>query len=351
MYERNTRRYGAFMVAFSLLLRLFMALGLDTGAAAAVTRTASDRDFARFLLYLETGQVHQVQVPQPQAEVMVLQVEPPAEEEQTPAEEEPALSLPRTLADPSRISIAGGSSYEVDAAQLLARQSSLDFSGPGPHILIVHTHGSEAYLQQTDKTYVEAGSFRTLDQDHSVIQVGQVLTRVLEAAGLSVIHDTSINDYPSYDTSYYNTLLNIQKWKEEYPGLQMVIDLHRDAVADGPVALSTRLDGQDCARLMLVVGTDEGGLSHPHWQENLANALKLQSVLEGAWPGLCRPLDLRTERFNQHMTPGSLLVEVGTNGNTLEEAERSARLLGEALVQMIGSLKTQNGRLKTANSG
>ena len=128
----------------------------------------------------------------------------------------------------------------------------------------------------------------------------------------------------------------------------MVIDIHRDAAEDSsgrPLALSSSQNGESCAQLMLVVGTDQGGLTHPDWQENLANALKLQSVLEGMYPGLCRNLDLRTERFNQHMTPGSLLVEVGVTGNTLTQAERSAVLLGDALVRMYNALRQNNGAL------
>ena len=180
-----------------------------------------------------------------------------------------------------------------------------------------------------------------------MIRVGEVLAQTLQERGIGVIHDQSINDYPSYNDSYAVTLTKIRQWQEQYPQLRMVIDLHRDAVEDGgkAVALSATQQGESCARLMLVVGTDQGGLTHPDWQENLANALKLQAVLEGQYPGLCRDLDLRTERFNQHTAPGALLVEVGTNGNTLEQAERSARLLGDGLADMIAALQANNGLL------
>ena len=122
----------------------------------------------------------------------------------------------------------------------------------------------------------------------------------------------------------------------------MVLDVHRDAVEDQagfPAALSCDLRGEDYARLMLVVGTDEGGLSHPDWQENLANALKLQALLNRAAPGLCRDIDLRTERFNQHETKGSLLCEFGASGNTLSQALRTARLFADTLVTFINSVK------------
>jgi len=354
MYERKSRVFGAFMIAVSILLRLSMALELDAGAAAAVTQAASDREFARFLLYLETGEAVTASEPVEKPDMVILEKTAPVLPEPEPAQQVPTLPLPDTLADSSQLAISGGCTYTVDKEALLYRPSSLDFSGTDPQILIVHTHGSEAYLQQSDAAYIEAGSFRTLETDKSVIRVGEVLAETLTSYGLSVLHDTTVNDYPSYDTSYYNTLQRIEDWKQEYPGLQMVLDIHRDAVSDesgGPVALSAQLEGEHHARLMLVVGTDQGGLPHPDWEENLANALKLQAVLEGLYPGLCRDLDLRTERFNQHMTPGSLLIEVGTNGNTLEQAERSARLLGEALANMIGSLNAHNGLLQAGKSG
>ena len=142
----------------------------------------------------------------------------------------------------------------------------------------------------------------------------------------------------NYNGAYERMRQTIEGYLAAYPTIQMVLDLHRDAAEDAggvPVALTAYPDGEACAELMLVVGTDEGGLPHPDWQENLANALKLQALLNRSAPGLCRDLDLRTERFNQHETPGSLLVEVGASGNTLAEALRSARILGNALVKLI----------------
>ena len=141
-----------------------------------------------------------------------------------------------------------------------------------------------------------------------------------------------------YNGAYERMRQTIEGYLAEYPSIQMVLDIHRDAAedADGnPVALTAEADGEACAELMLVVGTDEGGLSHPDWQENLANALKIQTLLNRSAPGLCRNLNLRTERFNQHETPGSLLVEVGASGNTLAEALRSARILGQALAVFL----------------
>lgn len=354
MYQRKSRQCCAAMLVLSLLLRLAMALGLDSMAASAVIRAAEEPDFARWMLYQETGRITQVTVPEAEPDLWVLRWEESAAGEATPsaasrAPEETA-PLPTALASAGEITVAGACTYSVDAASLLARASSMDLSQEGPLVLIIHSHGSEAYTQEDGRAYVESGSYRTLETDKSVVQVGTVLAQALEANGIPVLHDTTLNDYPSYDSSYYNSLQRISSWKEQYPGLQMVIDIHRDAAQDAvgeAVALSSQHNGESCAQLMLVVGTDQGGLSHPNWQENLANALKLQSVLEGMYPGLCRSLDLRTERFNQHMTPGSILIEVGVNGNTLTQAERSARLLGDALARMLNALKATGGTLTT----
>ena len=376
MYQRKSRRYGAAMVALSLCLRLGIFLGLDAKAAAMLSQAARQEEFAAWMLYLETGKrARTAEETQP---VYVLEVTRAPEEaaEETPeevpeeiqeeapeeaAEEAPEevpdevpdlhASLPATLVGAEAIAVVGGCTYSYDKAALLSRPSTLDFSSDEPTILIVHTHASESYNPEAGEAYETAGAFRTLDTDYSVIQVGKALAETLRSYGLGVVHDATINDYPSYNDSYANSLSRIEAWKKQYPSLQMVIDLHRDAAEDeqgNAVALTAQVDGEDCAQLMLVVGTDQGGLYHPNWQENLANALKLQSVLEGMYPGLCRSLNLRTERFNQHETPGSILVEVGCTGNTLTQAKRSAVLLGEALASMIESITQGGGTLVTA---
>lgn len=343
MYQRKSRRYGALMLAISVCLRLCMFLGLDAKAAVFLSETAKNREFARWMLFLETGKAVTAPVEEPERLFVLemLPAEEKEEEKEKPVTEETLTPAPLPMASASAISVTGGCTYAYDKAALLARPSQMDFSGEGPHVLIVHTHGSEAYTPSPGLEYTASAAYRTLERDKSVIAVGKVLAETLKENGVSVIHDPKINDYPSYNTSYWTTLQQIEKWKAQYPNIQMVIDIHRDAAEDAQgnaVALSATAGGESCARLMLVVGTDQGGLSHPNWQENLANALKLQAVLQGAYPGLCRPMDLRTERFNQHAAPGSILVEVGTHGNTLPQAINSARLLGEAIANMIKSL-------------
>lgn len=331
MDQRKSRRYCAAMLIMSVCLRVCMFLGLDDRLGQAVITAFRDPRTAAFFLFLETG--HRVEPVEAEPEVLTVHVEVPMPVPVTVKKKTPTRTV-----SADEIRVAGACTYSYDKAALLARESSLELSGDGPQVLIVHSHSTEAYTPSDGLSYAEIPSYRTLDETRSVIAVGEVLAEALRKQGLEVIHDTSVNDYPNYNTSYWNALQKIERWQAEYPSIQLILDIHRDAVEneDGEaVALLSTQEGQQMAQLMLVVGTDEGGLEHPAWQENLANALKLQSVLMGQYPGLCRKVDLRTERFNQHVSPGALLIEVGTNGNTLTQAKASAVLLADAVVRTM----------------
>ena len=329
-------RFCIGLIVFAAAMRLVLAVG---AADAAPSGTAAAPEPDVFLLEILAA------APEDTPEETlpaVTQQEPdeiPEEPEPEPEPEAPACSPPVfTAEEADAIALAGACSYTPDKQALLLRPSALDFDQDGPTVLIVHTHSSEAYTMETGFEYPESDELRTQDSRYSVIRVGEELASILTDAGISVLHDTAPNDYPNYNGAYERMRQTIEGYLAEYPTIQMVLDIHRDAAedADGnPVALTAEVGGEACAELMLVVGTDEGGLSHPDWQENLANALKLQALLNRAAPGLCRSLDLRTERFNQHETPGSLLIEIGSTGNTLAEALRSARILADALIVQI----------------
>lgn len=241
------------------------------------------------------------------------------------------------------IEIAGGCTYEVDKAALLQQPLDLEFTADAPSVLIVHTHTTEAYTMETGMEYDAMTHARTLDEQYNVVRVGEEIAEVLRSYGIGVIHDTTVNDYPSYNGAYDRMKTIIESDLAQYPSIQMVLDIHRDAAVDengDPLALTTTFNEEEYAQIMLVVGTDEGGLSHPLWQQNLSCALKLQALLNRDWDGLCRKLDLRQERFNQNQTPGSLLVEFGTDGNTLSQVLRSADAFGHTLAQLILSETT-----------
>ena len=329
-------RFCIGLIVFAAAMRLVLAVGAADAAPSGTVAAPEPDVFLLEILAAAPEDTPEEALP------AVTQQEPdeiPEEPEPEPEPEAPACSPPVfTAEEADAIELAGACSYTPDKQALLLRPSALDFDQDGPTVLIVHTHSSEAYTMETGFEYPESDELRTQDSRYSVIRVGEELASILTDAGISVLHDTVPNDYPNYNGAYERMRQTIEGYLAEYPTIQMVLDIHRDAAedADGnPVALTAEVGGEDCAELMLVVGTDEGGLSHPDWQENLANALKLQALLNRAAPGLCRSLDLRTERFNQHETPGSLLIEIGSTGNTLAEALRSARILADALIVQI----------------
>ncbi len=203
----------------------------------------------------------------------------------------------------------------------------------GPQILILHTHTTEAYTKGKKDTYKETDTARTTDNDYNMVRVGEEMKDVFEEIGLSVVHDKTKYDYPSYTGSYSRALTGIQKMLKKYPTIQVVLDVHRDAIigSDGTsYAKKTEIDGEEVAQVMLVVGTNDMGLTHPKWKDHLTLAVQIQKNMLAIDSDLPRPIDLRRQRFNEHATPGSLLVEVGTSGNTLKQALAGARLFAQA---------------------
>jgi len=209
----------------------------------------------------------------------------------------------------------------------------------GPQVLILHTHGSEAYTPAEETGIVWSGNHRTTDCRYNVVGVGDIMAEVLGQAGISVLHDRTLYDYPSYSEAYDRALTAIEAHLAEYPSIQFVLDVHRDAVEDGQgnqYKVISAMEGTgSAAQLTLVVGSDGSGLSHPDWMENLRLATALQNKLLEQYPTLMRPILLRNSRYNQHATHGSLLLEVGAAGNAPEEAALAGRLLAETFAEML----------------
>ena len=230
---------------------------------------------------------------------------------------------------------------EVDVATLASQPVDLKL-GAGPQILIVHTHGSEAYTQDEQDVYVESDPYRTTDCTKNVVRVGEEMAQVFRSQGFEVVHDTTLYDYPAYNGAYERSCAGVEKWLEQYPTIKLVLDVHRDALvsADGAAyKLVSEVEGQKVAQVMLVVGSNDSGMEHPNWRENLALAVKLQLELTRDWGQLARPITLRSSRYNQHLSPGSLLVEVGGHGNTLQEAIAGARLFAQSIGQVLKTME------------
>ena len=254
----------------------------------------------------------------------------------------PAKTLVPT--DPSgytvcgKVYISNSTKYTLSNEELL-KPFGAELTGEAPQILILHSHGSEAYTPAADDGIVWSGECRTTDTRYNVVRMGDAMAEVFGQAGISVLHDRTLYDYPEYAGSYDRSLAAIDRYLKEYPSIRFVLDVHRDAIetADGSqVKVISEIDGQGTAsQLTLVVGSDGGGLSHPDWMENLRLAVAIQEQALTDYPTLMRPLLLRNSRYNQHATTGSLLVEVGTAGNAPEEAELAARLFAGEMVTVL----------------
>lgn len=251
-----------------------------------------------------------------------------------------APSPSQTYLHTGDIYIADRAQKQPDVAALASAPVNITLS-KGPQILILHSHGSEAYAPTSADPYEESDPYRTTNCNYNVVRVGEEIARGLREHGFQVIHDTTLYDYPSYNKAYDRSLAAAQRWLNQYPTIQVVLDVHRDALSaeDGTIykAVSPESEGQ-AAQVMLVVGTD-GTKKHPLWKENLTFAMRIQQQLLDDHDTLARPMVLRASRYNQHLSVGSLLVEVGTHGNTLQEALLGAKLFAQSAAAVLEQLK------------
>ena len=209
-----------------------------------------------------------------------------------------------------------------------------------PLVLIVHTHGTEAYSDDGATSYSddESDYARSGDTDKNVVAVGKTIADILNKNGIPTAHCTIMHDSVQYKDSYIRAEETIKKYLEEYPTIKLVIDVHRDSIVKSsgemvrPVA---ELDGEAAAQIMCVVGSDWEGDGYPDWENNLSLALKLREKLNSEQYNICRPVNLKGHTYNQELSAFSLLLEVGAAGNSLVEAQRSAKLIGEKLCELL----------------
>ena len=320
--QPSKRRTAAVVLLCVLILQLSFS-----GMLGRFARLLAGEEMAHLLLFLQTGRTlpgnEPPQVTQPEPTQALLQEQP-----------EPLVQAVFSEGDALGIDLHNETNYTPNLEKLLLQPLEWNLRGEEPTVLILHTHATESYTPTEEDTYTPSSQNRTLDKQNNMIRVGQRLAQGLQRQGIQVIHDTTLHDYPSYTGSYSQARKTIRSYLERYPSICLVLDLHRDAVefADGTQLTTFRtLRGEETARLMMVVGTNDGGLSHPNWERNLALALKLHAQLEKQSPGSCRFLNLRQERFNQDLSAGAMLIEVGAAGDTLTQALRAADLLADAI--------------------
>lgn len=260
-------------------------------------------------------------------------------EEMTAKEENTAGDMPELpsyeqICSSTGIEVNNATNYSVDPDALCAEPLSFTINKEEPQILIVHTHTTECY--DGDNMYGE--SERNTDESKNVIAVGEAMKEVFESYGIKCIHDKTVHDYPTYQGAYTRELSTVEKNLAQYPSIKMVFDVHRDAYIypDGSkLTVTCEQNGISTAKVMIVCGTDAMGLDNPNWRENFKLAAKIQNAAQIMYPDLMRPINLRQERFNMHKTTGSLLFEIGSNGNTLAQAIEGGKDLAYAVSAVL----------------
>ncbi|MBZ4671641.1 MAG: stage sporulation protein [Clostridiales bacterium] len=211
-----------------------------------------------------------------------------------------------------------------------------------PQVLIMHTHTTESYEPYERDFYDASFNSRTTDESKNVVSVGNKIQEQLSAAGIGVIHDKTIHDYPSYNGSYDRSAVTVKKILAQYPSIKIVLDIHRDAIEkeDGTrVAPVVNIDGKNAAQVMIISGADNGKLNMPNYMKNFRFACLLQRQMESDYKGLTRPILFAYRKYNQDLTTGSILIEVGGHANSYEQAQYSGELIGKSLVNALEKIK------------
>lgn len=235
------------------------------------------------------------------------------------------------------------STQHTDADLAAAAQGSLPFAveldSEEPQVLILHTHATETYQTWDDPVYDLSFTGRTTDTSLNMCAVGDRMTEILNEAGICTVHDTTLHDSPSYTESYARSAQTARAWVEQYPSIKVILDVHRDAIenSDGTLVKPLcQIDDQDTAQVMIIAGCDNGGtVNLPHWQQNLKFAAAWETEMETLYPGLTRPVLCGYRFYNQDVTTGSLLIEIGGHANTLTEAVRGGEYAARALAALF----------------
>lgn len=218
----------------------------------------------------------------------------------------------------------------IDFEKYLYRNPKINIRNKkAPVILIYHTHTSESYMGSSSDS-------RTQNKTKNMISIGNEICKKLKEHGISYIHDDTVHDYPNYNGAYTRSAKTLKEYIKKNPGLQLTIDLHRDSMGDNKLGkikpVFTTKSKKKSAQIMFVSGCGiDKSLNFPNWEKNLSLSLNLQNVCEKCFPGLTREFLIKNSRYNQNISPGSILIEIGSDANSLDEAKEAARMLGESL--------------------
>jgi len=250
------------------------------------------------------------------------------------------VSVPQKAEQTPLIKLSNATDLKINPEDYLV--SPPPFLKENISVLIVHTHTTESYTPSEKYNFTPTDTDRTTDKNYNMVAVGNEIEKTLASMGIKVYHDTSINDYPSYSGSYNKTATVIENYLKKDPSIKIVLDVHRDAIvgkSGEKIKYTTTINGESAAKIMFVAGSNLSGLQHDNWEENFSFAAQLQRHTLSLYPDLCRPINFRSQRFNQQLAPGGIIVEVGTNGNTLDEAILGARCFAVSLADFLNTQK------------
>ena len=256
------------------------------------------------------------------------------EEVQVPIVREPVSF---TADDVQHVSYRTICRCQVDAEANLLQALNWDLSAENAKVLILHSHISESYSKVPGQDYSEPEPYRTSNNEYNVAAVGERLTQILRDAGVEVIHDTTNYEVPNTDYAYDTARDRLEQYLRDNPDIVLVIDLHRDAALTedgnqwGP---TVNVDGKETARISFAVGTGCYIGGENHWKENFSVTSKIQVLLEKLYPGITREILVSSSQYNQDLPAKFVLAEVGTAGNTLQEALDAADCLAEAILTL-----------------
>lgn len=220
---------------------------------------------------------------------------------------------------------------QINAQSMLSQDMTIDTTVDGPQILIYHTHSQEAFADSVPG-----------DASTTIVGAGEYLASILEEKyGYEVLHHVASYDTQQHNYAYSYAEPEIRKLLEEYPSIQVVIDLHRDEMAEG-TKLVTQVNGQPTAQFMFFNGLsylNELGhidyLANPNLSENLAFSFQMQMAVNTYYPGLARRIYLKGYRYNMHLTGKYLLIELGAQNNTVQEIRNACHPLADVLDRVL----------------
>ncbi|WMJ23952.1 stage II sporulation protein P [Paludicola sp. MB14-C6] len=211
-----------------------------------------------------------------------------------------------------------------------------------PEVLIMHTHTTESFESESRDWFYKGSTSRTTDNTKNMVRIGDEIEKQLTAAGIGVIHDKTLHDYPSYNGAYERSAVTVKRILKENPSIKVVLDVHRDAIQPDEntmIAPVTTINGKSCAQVMIISGCDNGKMGMPNYMENLKFSASLQRQMEKDYPTLARPILFDYRKYNQNLTTGSILLEMGGHANSLDEAIYCGQLVGDSLAKTLASLK------------